>query len=241
MVNKDPKIVKESWTIIMANKKINYSFLVFFFSILILIGCTRPNENLESSTLEKIPTSEETSLDDPVNIEELPVVTLTMENGEEIHIELYPSIAPNTVSNFISLAEEGFYNGLVFHRVIPGFMIQGGDPEGSGTGGPGYSIAGEFSANGFENELKHERGVVSMARSQSPNSAGSQFFIMVADSQQLDSQYATFGKVVTGMETVDSIVSVERDDRDKPLTDQTIKEVVVDTKGFDYPTPDIKK
>lgn len=225
----------------MTNQKIRYFFLAFIFSILILAGCMRSNENSESSTLKNEPVSEETSSAYSVDSKELPMVTLTMENDEEIHIELYPSIAPNTVANFISLAEDGFYNGLIFHRVIPDFMIQGGDPEGMGTGGPGYSIAGEFSANGFENELKHERGVISMARSQSPDSAGSQFFIMVAESQQLDGQYAAFGKVLTGMETVDSIVSVERDDRDKPLTNQTIKEITVDTKGFEYPKPDIKK
>lgn len=225
----------------MTNQKIRYFFLAFIFSILILVGCMRSNENSESSTLKNEPVSEETSSAYSVDSKELPMVTLTMENDEEIHIELYPSIAPNTVANFISLAEDGFYNGLIFHRVIPDFMIQGGDPEGMGTGGPGYSIAGEFSANGFENELKHERGVISMARSQSPDSAGSQFFIMVAESQQLDGQYAAFGKVLTGMETVDSIVSVERDDRDKPLTNQTIKEITVDTKGFEYPKPDIKK
>lgn len=162
-----------------------------------------------------------------------PEVTLTMESGEEILIELYPNIAPNTVNNFISLVEEDFYNGLIFHRVIPGFMIQGGDPDGDGTGGPGYSIKGEFSSNDFENNLVHERGVLSMARSQDPDSAGSQFYITVEDSPHLDGEYAAFGKVIEGMDTVDEIVSVERDQSDKPLEDQVIDTMTVDLKGFE--------
>ncbi|WP_077622691.1 peptidylprolyl isomerase [Sediminibacillus massiliensis] len=169
--------------------------------------------------------------------EENPEVTITMEDGEEIMIELLPEAAPNTVANFISLVEDGFYDGLIFHRVIPGFMIQGGDPEGTGMGGPGYQIPGEFSANGFENNVKHERGVVSMARSQQPDSAGSQFFIVVEDAPHLDEQYAAFGRVTEGMETVDEIVSAERDNNDKPLNGQQIKQVTVDTKGYDYPEP----
>lgn len=175
--------------------------------------------------------------DYPNDVEEYPIVTITMENGEEIVIELYPEIAPNTVANFVSLVESGYYNGVIFHRVIPGFMIQGGDPEGTGMGGPGYSIAGEFTANGFENDLLHERGVISMARTQDPNSAGSQFFIMAADYPSLDEQYASFGKVLEGMETVDSIVAVDRNAQDKPLEDQRMEKVVVDTKGYDYPEP----
>lgn len=171
---------------------------------------------------------------------ENPIVTITMENDDEIKIELYPDIAPNTVANFISLVNKGFYDGLIFHRVIPDFMIQGGDPEGTGTGGPGYAIKGEFSSNGFDNELKHERGVISMARSSAPDSAGSQFFIMVDTSSSLDGDYAAFGKVTEGMDAVDKIVSVERDAQDKPLEEQKMKTVEVDTNGQEFPEPEKK-
>jgi peptidyl-prolyl cis-trans isomerase B (cyclophilin B) len=160
-----------------------------------------------------------------------PIVTITMASGEEIKVELYPNIAPNTVNNFISLVKKGFYNGTIFHRVIPQFMIQGGDPNGNGSGGPGYSIKGEFTKNGFKNNLKHERGVISMARTKAPDSAGSQFFIMVATQSSLDGDYAAFGKVVSGMETVDKIVNSPRDKADKPLQNQVIKSVTVDTLG----------
>ncbi len=166
-----------------------------------------------------------------------PIVTITMESGKQIRAELYPEIAPNTVNNFISLINQGYYDGVIFHRVIPGFMIQGGDPKGEGTGGPGYSIKGEFTDNGFENNLKHTRGVLSMARTMIPDSAGSQFFIMVADSPHLDGQYAAFGKITEGIEVADEIVSVDRDYRDKPNVDQRMKEVTVDTFGVDYPEP----
>jgi len=158
-----------------------------------------------------------------------------MENGAQIRAELYPDVAPNTVSNFISLIQKGFYNGIIFHRVIPGFMIQGGCPQGVGTGGPGYRIKGEFSSNGFDNPLKHERGVLSMARTAVPDSAGSQFFIMVEAAPHLDGNYAAFGRVIKGMDTVDAIVSVPTNFHDRPLTDQRIKEVTVDTRGVDYP------
>ncbi|WP_156645323.1 peptidylprolyl isomerase [Lentibacillus sp. JNUCC-1] len=171
---------------------------------------------------------------------EKPTALIEMGNGETIKIELYPDIAPNTVANFVSLAEDGFYDGLIFHRVIPGFMIQGGDPEGNGTGGPGHSIKGEFSSNGFENDLSHERGVLSMARSGDPDSAGSQFFIMTETSTHLDGDYAAFGKVVEGMDTVDQIVSAERDERDKPLEDQRMKKVTINKNGNDIPKPDVK-
>lgn len=170
--------------------------------------------------------------------EENPIVTITMENDDEIVLELYPEIAPNTVKNFISLIENNYYDGLIFHRVIPGFMVQGGDPDGNGMGGPGYGIKGEFDSNGFDNDLKHERGVLSMARSQSPDSAGSQFFIMVEESPSLDGEYAGFGKVTEGIEAVDTIVSVDRDGKDKPKQDQQIKTITVDTKGFEYGEPD---
>jgi len=163
-----------------------------------------------------------------------PMVTIVMEDNSIIKIELYPEIAPNTVRNFVSLVQSGFYNGLIFHRVIPGFMVQGGDPEGTGTGGPGYEISGEFSGNGFKNALKHERGVISMARSSEPNTGGSQFFIMVKDRSDLDGQYATFGKVIEGMAAVDKIVSVKTGDNDKPIKDQKMKKVTVDTFGVKY-------
>ncbi len=164
----------------------------------------------------------------------LPIATIEMENGSKIKIELYPEIAPNTVRNFISLINQGFYNGLIFHRVIPGFMIQGGCPQGSGMGGPGYSIKGEFSTNGFNNMLRHDKGVLSMARSARPDSAGSQFFIMVEKSPHLDGQYAAFGRVIEGMEEADRIVGVKRDHNDRPREDQRIKTVTVDTFGETY-------
>ncbi len=161
-----------------------------------------------------------------------PVVTITMENGGTITAELYPEIAPNTVNNFIALIEDGFYDELIFHRVIPGFMIQGGDPEGNGTGGPGYAIAGEFNANDFDNPLAHERGVLSMARSEDPDSAGSQFFVMTETSPHLDGDYAAFGKVIDGMDVVDEIVNTERDAMDKPLEDQVIQSMTVTLNGY---------
>ena len=163
-----------------------------------------------------------------------PIVSFEMENGNTIKAELYPETAPNTVRNFISLVQSGYNNGLIFHRVIPGFMIQGGCPQGSGMGGPGYSIKGEFSGNGFSNPLKHDRGVLSMARSARPDSAGSQFFIMVEKAPHLDGQYAAFGKVTEGMEEADRIVGVKRDYNDRPREDQRIKTVTVDTFGEDY-------
>lgn len=166
-----------------------------------------------------------------------PIVTIQMENGGKMVAELYPEVAPNTVNNFISLVSSGFYNGLIFHRVIPGFMIQGGCPEGSGMGGPGYSIKGEFSGNGVKNGLKHDRGVLSMARSMAPNSAGSQFFVMVANAPHLDGEYAAFGKITEGMEVADAIVSTKRDASDRPKEDQRIKTVTVETFGVDYPAP----
>lgn len=168
-----------------------------------------------------------------------PIVTIEMENNDIIKLELYPEIAPNTVNNFISLIEKKFYDGLIFHRVISGFMIQGGCPEGIGTGGPGYGIDGEFSLNGFENNLKHEAGVISMARAQHPNSAGSQFFIMHKNSPHLDGSYAGFGKVVEGLEIVDKIAQVETDFGDRPYEEQKIKTMSVETFGIKYPQPEI--
>lgn len=166
-----------------------------------------------------------------------PVVTIKIKNKGDIKIELYPDKAPNTVNNFISLVKKGFYNNLIFHRVIPGFMIQGGDPQGIGIGGPGYQIKGEFSSNGFVNDLKHTRGVLSMARSAHPDSAGSQFFIMVADSPHLDGQYASFGKVTQGMDIVDSIVQAKRDRNDKPYEDQVMESAEVELKGYNFSEP----
>ena len=166
-----------------------------------------------------------------------PIVTIEMEDGGVIKAELYPEIAPNTVNNFISLVKQGFYDGVIFHRVIPGFMIQGGDPKGSGSGGPGYCIKGEFAANGVNNPLKHTYGVLSMARSRMPDSAGSQFFIMTSDSPHLDGQYAAFGKVIEGIEEVDKICAVRTDYNDKPRIPQVMKKVTVETFGSDYPEP----
>jgi len=208
--------------------------IVVLFALIFVItagGCSNKVQNKAAST-QKV--TEKGAND------KNPVVTIVMEDGSIIKIELYPQIAPNTVRNFISLAQSGYYNGLIFHRVMPGFMIQGGDPNGTGIGGPGYSIRGEFSVNDFKNTLKHERGVISMARSSDPNSAGSQFFIMVKANSSLDGQYATFGKVKEGMETVDKIVSVETvvseqsGVKDKPKKDQKMKKVTVDTFGVKY-------
>ncbi|MBO5113960.1 MAG: peptidylprolyl isomerase [Lachnospiraceae bacterium] len=167
-----------------------------------------------------------------------PIVTFTMENGDVIKAELYPDIAPISVNNFISLINKNFYDGLIFHRVIRGFMIQGGDPEGTGMGGPGYSIKGEFAANGIENNLKHTEGVLSMARSMMPNSAGSQFFIMHKDAPHLDGSYAAFGKVIEGMENVNKIAETPTDYSDRPLEDQRIKSITVETFGVEYPEPE---
>lgn len=166
-----------------------------------------------------------------------PIVTIEMASGHQMKAELYPHIAPNTVNNFIALVEKGYYDGLIFHRVIPGFMIQGGCPEGSGMGNPGYSIPGEFSGNGFTNNLKHSKGILSMARSMNPNSGGSQFFVMVANSPHLDGQYAAFGKVIEGIEEADRIVSVNKDRSDRPLEPEKIVKMTVDTFGVDYPEP----
>lgn len=167
-----------------------------------------------------------------------PIVTITMENGDVMKAELYPDIAPISVNNFISLISKGYYDGLIFHRVIRGFMIQGGCPQGTGMGGPGYSIKGEFSQNGFQNDLKHTEGVLSMARSMMPNSAGSQFFIMHKTSPHLDGAYAAFGKITEGMDIVNKIAETPTDYSDRPLEDQRIKSMTVDTFGVDYPEPE---
>jgi peptidyl-prolyl cis-trans isomerase B (cyclophilin B) len=166
-----------------------------------------------------------------------PIVTITMANGDVMKAELYPEIAPVSVNNFISLINKNYYDGLIFHRVIRGFMIQGGCPDGTGMGGPGYCIKGEFFFNGFKNEIRHKRGVLSMARSSSPNSAGSQFFIMHEDAKHLDGQYAAFGKVTSGLDVVDAIASTKTNASDRPLTEQKIASITVDTKGETYPEP----
>ena len=170
-----------------------------------------------------------------------PIVTMTMADGSEIVLQLYPKAAPNTVANFVTLAQSGYYDGLTFHRVIPGFMVQGGDPLGVGTGGPGYNIKGEFIANAVANQISHKRGVISMARSAAYDSAGSQFFIMHADSDYLDGQYAAFGEVLSGIEVVDAIAAVATDSNDKPLTDVVIESITVDTKGVEYTVEKIEE
>lgn len=227
-------------------KKKYFIALVLSFMVLMIGGCksqtsstssTSSTDSTASSEATKTPEVVAPSTDASKNTIK-PVVTIEMEDGVKIKIELYPDVAPNTVNNFVSLVQKGFYNGLIFHRVIPGFMIQGGDPQGTGVGGPGYSIKGEFSSNGVNNTLKHTRGVISMARAQDPNSGGSQFFIMVADSAQLDGQYAAFGKVLEGMDEVDKIVSVDRNSSDKPNKDQKMKTVTVDTLGGKFTEPE---
>jgi len=216
----------------MKKFKLGILFLTFVI-ILATIGCgTQAPKDANTQTQNN--TGTPTSKNDPI-------VTITMASGEQIKVELYPNVAPNTVKSFISLVKKGFYNGLIFHRVIPGFMIQGGDPNGNGTGGPGYCIKGEFTNNGFVNNLKHERGVISMGRTSEPNSAGSQFFIMVGTAPTLDKNYAAFGKVISGMEAVDKIVNNPRDKADKPLQNQVMKSVTVDTLGVNYGEPEVIK
>lgn len=198
-------------------------YVVFLILVAMLItGCSFGNSS-------QLPDFEDTDA--------VPVVTMTMENGGEVEIELYPNVARNTVNNFISLIQDGFYDGLTFHRIDPQFMIQGGDPEGTGIGGPGYGIIGEFSENGYDNELKHERGVISMARSQDPDSAGSQFFIMVETSPHLDGEYAAFGKVIKGMDVVDEIAQAERNSHEQPLEKQVIESMTVDLDGYEFEEP----
>ena len=190
---------------------------------LALLGCSSNNNNVDEVRTPP---------------KELPVATIEFKDFGSVDIELYPHIAPNTVNNFISLANSGFYDGLTFHRIIKDFMIQGGDPDGTGMGGPGYSIKGEFTSNKFKNDLAHTEGVISMARSQSKNSAGSQFFIVTKDASHLDGQYASFGKVISGMDIIHEIESIETDSNDKPIKDVIIESIKVDTKGIDYKEPE---
>ncbi|GAB6154104.1 peptidylprolyl isomerase [Desulfosporosinus burensis] len=226
-------------------KKLKLGLLFFaFVLILATIGCGSQTPNTVSSPPPNKDDTQTQSKAETPTVKNNPIVTITMESGEQIKVELYPNVAPNTVKSFISLAKKGFYNGLIFHRVIPGFMIQGGDPNGTGTGGPGYSIKGEFTNNGFENNLKHERGVISMGRTpQSKDSAGSQFFIMAATYPSLDKEYASFGKVISGMETVDKIVNTPSGEKakDKPNQEQIMKSVTVDTLGVNYGEPEVIK
>lgn len=224
-------------------KKLKFAVLVCVALILFAVtGCGTKTPNTSKAT--NPPTNsnipESTNGGGTQSDSKNPIVTITMASGEEIKVELYPKVAPNTVKNFISLVQKGFYNGTMFHRVIPQFMIQGGDPQGNGSGGPGYSIKGEFTQNGFNNTLKHERGVISMARTNDPNSAGSQFFIMVAAAPSLDNQYAAFGKVLSGMETVDKIVN-SKAVNEKPIQNQVMKTVTVDTLGVNYGEPEVIK
>ena len=217
-------------------KRFTYVAVLMLF-VLVLAACGA-DESKNGAEVEK--TNDIAAVNYANEVKENPVATITMQDGGEIVVELEPKIAPNTVANFISLVEDGFYDGVIFHRVIPGFMIQGGDPEGTGYGGPDYTIAGEFTDNDFENNLKHTRGIISMARSGDPNSAGSQFFIMHEDNKDLDNKYASFGRVLEGMEVVDAIANVKRNASDKPKQDQVIQTITVDTKGFDYPDPVIQ-
>lgn len=211
-------------------KKIKTLIAISFFVLISLTGCSQTKKQPKPDpSLEVQDFSKDTN----------PIVTIEMEDGGIIKLELYPDIAPNTVNNFIKLVEDSFYDGLLFHRVIPGFMIQGGDPKGTGTGGPGYTIKGEFSQNNFDNPISHKRGIISMARSKGNDTAGSQFFIVTTDAPHLDGSYAAFGNVVEGMDTVDRIVSVDTNQDNRPVDgkEQVMKRVTVDTKGKTYTNP----
>ena len=208
--------------------------LTIVMVLALLGGCSTPKT--EQATNE----AKEEKMTEVTADGALPTVTIELETGEKMVFELYPKIAPNSVNNFIFLVLEGYYDGVIFHRVIPGFMIQGGDPDGIGTGGPGYSIPGEFNENGFENNLRHTRGVLSMARSMDPDSAGSQFFIMHETAPSLDNKYAAFGQITDGIEHVDTIANVERNGSDKPLVDVVLKSVTVELNGYE-PADVIKK
>lgn len=212
-------------------------YVIMLFTIMImgmLIGCGKTGDKSVESN------STNSSSNTNVSDDKLPIATIEIEGYGEVKAELYPETAPNTVNNFIALANSGFYDNLKFHRIIKDFMIQGGDPEGNGTGGPGYKIEGEFTSNGFANNLKHTKGVISMARAQDPNSAGSQFFIMTGDAPHLDGEYAAFGKVISGMDIIENVGNVETKANDVPKKDVIIKSIKVDTKGQEYKEP-VKK
>ncbi|SHH50072.1 peptidylprolyl isomerase [Clostridium grantii] len=215
-------------------KKKNYFLIMISMILVFMVGCTDKTSN--NSTVNNNDNSSETPLE--FNGPK-PIVTIILNDDSQMTLELYPEIAPNTVNNFISLINKKYYDGIIFHRVIEGFMIQGGDPTGTGTGGPGYSIDGEFSSNKFQNDLKHTRGVISMARSGDPNSAGSQFFIMHEDYPSLDGEYAAFGKLIEGFEVLDRIATVEKDSKDKPIEDIVMKTISVDLNGYEWKEPDI--
>lgn len=219
-------------------KCIKMMLAVMFVIPTLLMGCGNVSGTAEKNNSSQSISDENNST--PESSEDLPVATIEVEGFGTIEAELYPETAPNTVNNFIYLANSGFYDNLTFHRIIKDFMIQGGDPEGNGTGGPGYSIEGEFTSNGIANGLKHTEGVLSMARAQAPNSAGSQFFIMTKEASHLDGEYAAFGKVINGMDVVHEIENVKTGANDKPKEDVVIKSIKVDTKGIEYPEPDKK-
>ena len=205
---------------------------------LMLVSCGKSETNSKSEDKSSVSENNDKFQDSITESGDLPIATIEIENYGTVKAELYPKIAPNTVDNFISLSNSGFYNGLTFHRVIKDFMIQGGDPKGDGTGGPDYAIKGEFTSNGFENSLKHTEGVLSMARSRQPDSAGSQFFIMTSTSSHLDGEYAAFGKVIEGMDIVKKIQEVKTNSNDKPIENVVIKSITVDTKGVKYSEPE---
>lgn len=220
-------------------KYLKLILVTVLMSSLVLVGCgnSKTNNSKEESNSSATTNEDSDKQQSAESNDKLPIATITVDGYGVIEAELYPEIAPNTVNNFISLANKGFYNNLKFHRVIKDFMIQGGDPKGNGTGGPGYSIEGEFTSNGFANSLKHTKGVLSMARSQDPNSAGSQFFIMTGDAPHLDGDYAAFGKVISGLDVVDKIQNVKTGSGDAPKEDVIIKSITVDTKGIEYKEP----
>ena len=221
------------------NKYLKLIVITVLMSSLVLAGCGTTKSSNKEVTSAPAPESQISDTELTKESEHLPVATITVDGYGAMEIELYPEIAPNTVNNFIDLANKGFYNNLKFHRIIKDFMIQGGDPKGDGTGGPGYSIEGEFTSNGFANSLKHTEGVLSMARSQDPNSAGSQFFIMTKEAAHLDGEYAAFGKVISGLDVLEKIENVKTS-RDKPMQDVVIKSITVDTKGVTYKEPNKK-
>jgi peptidyl-prolyl cis-trans isomerase B (cyclophilin B) len=227
-------------------KRLVISLITLTALLLLISGCGGKNKTnndaaATATSNEPASTQEASPMNGVDTTGDNPIVTIEMDSGKTIKVELYPKVAPNSVNNFISLVKKGFYDGTIFHRLIPGFMIQGGDPDGTGMGDPGYSIEGEFSQNGFKNDLKHTAGVLSMARSQSPNSAGSQFFLMVADAPHLDGAYAAFGKVIEGMDVVNEIVKLPTGANDRPKTPPVMEKVTVDTRGVDSPEPEIIK
>lgn len=226
----------QKYNFLHIKKYLSLFLMTILMGSLLLTGCGNAKTNTEK-TGEATPKTENNNTDSTKENNNLPIATIDIEGYGTMEVELYPEIAPNTVNNFISLANKGFYNNLKFHRIIKGFMIQGGDPKGTGMGGPGYSIEGEFTSNGFANSLKHTKGVISMARTQDPNSAGSQFFIMSGDASNLDGEYAAFGKTISGLEVLDKIESVETNSSDAPKKDVIITSITVDTKGVEYKEP----